>query len=237
MAILKIRDKDGNVREVLAIRGESYVLTEQDKDEIASMISDSDGNGNFSALTDHKNNTSNPHEVTAEQLGAVTKEKLDEALANVGGGVGTTFIPSVSEDGTISWTNNGDLPNPEPVNIKGKDGNDGKNGTDGVDGKDGEDGYTPQKGIDYFDGEPGKDGAAGKDGADGVSATHSWNGTVLTVTSASGTSSANLKGEKGDTGANGYTPVKGTDYWTEADRTQMVADVIAALPVYSGEVV
>lgn len=30
--------------------------------------------------------------------------------------------------------------------------------------------------------------------------THSWNGTTLTITSASGTSSANLKGEKGDKG-------------------------------------
>ena len=32
----------------------------------------------------------------------------------------------------------------------------------------------------------------------GMPATHSWNGTVLTVTSASGTSSADLKGDKGD---------------------------------------
>lgn len=32
----------------------------------------------------------------------------------------------------------------------------------------------------------------------GTSATHSWDGTVLTVTSASGTSSADLKGDKGD---------------------------------------
>jgi hypothetical protein len=41
----------------------------------------------------------------------------------------------------------------------------------------------------------------GENGKDGVSATHSWNGTVLTVTSANGTSSADLKGPKGDTGA------------------------------------
>ena len=33
-----------------------------------------------------------------------------------------------------------------------------------------------------------------------MSATHKWNGTVLTVTSASGTSSADLKGNKGDSG-------------------------------------
>lgn len=37
-------------------------------------------------------------------------------------------------------------------------------------------------------------------GEDGVSATHSWNGTTLTITSASGTSSADLKGDKGDKG-------------------------------------
>lgn len=41
------------------------------------------------------------------------------------------------------------------------------------------------------------------DGANGVSATHSWNGTILTMTSASGTSSADLKGDKGDTGGKG----------------------------------
>lgn len=83
----------------------------------------------------------------------------------------------------------------------------------------------------------GKDGASG---ADGVSATHSWNGTVLTVTSASGTSSADLKGPKGDKGdagakgADGKTPVKGVDYYTDADQEAIVQQVIAALgtPVF-----
>ena len=42
------------------------------------------------------------------------------------GGNGATFIPSVSEDGIISWTNDRDLPNPDPVNIKGAPGKDGK---------------------------------------------------------------------------------------------------------------
>ena len=65
-------------------------------------------------------------------------------------------------------------------------------------------------------------------GEPGVSATHSWNGTVLTVTSASGSSSADLKGDKGD------TPVRGTDYWTAADQAQMVGAVIAALPTWEG---
>ena len=41
------------------------------------------------------------------------------------------------------------------------------------------------------------------------------------------------KGDKGDTGAtgaDGKTPVKGTDYWTAADKQEIVNDVIAALP-------
>lgn len=39
--ILRIRDSEGNVQEVLAIRGEDgkdYVLTEADKEEIAGMV-------------------------------------------------------------------------------------------------------------------------------------------------------------------------------------------------------
>lgn len=51
------------------------------------------------------------------------------------------------------------------------------------------------------------------------------------------------KGDKGDTGAtgpqgepgaNGYTPVKGTDYWTAADKAEIVDDVLAALPTWTG---
>ncbi|MBQ3147303.1 MAG: hypothetical protein IJB91_06190 [Oscillospiraceae bacterium] len=38
------------------------------------------------------------------------------------GADGATFVPSVSEDGVLSWKNNKDLPNPEPVNITGPKG-------------------------------------------------------------------------------------------------------------------
>lgn len=41
-------------------------------------------------------------------------------------------------------------------------------------------------------------------------------------------------GPKGDTGASGHTPVKGTDYWTDADKAAMVNDVLAALPTWTG---
>ena len=41
-------------------------------------------------------------------------------------------------------------------------------------------------------------------------------------------SDVGLKGEKGD------TPVKGTDYWTAADKTEIVNDTLAALPTWTG---
>lgn len=65
-------------------------------------------------------------------------------------------------------------------------------------------------------------------GLDGVSVTHTWNGTILTVSSASGTSSANLAGPKGD------TPVKGVDYYTTADKNEIVSLVLNALPAWQG---
>lgn len=55
-------------------------------------------------------------------------------------------------------------------------------------------------------------GIDGKPGTDGVSCTHSWNGTTLTVTSASGTSSTNLKGDKGDKGDTGAQGATGNSF-------------------------
>lgn len=46
MAILKIRDAEGNVQEILAIKGEDgkdgkdYVLTDADKQEIAEIVAE-----------------------------------------------------------------------------------------------------------------------------------------------------------------------------------------------------
>ena len=58
-------------------------------------------------------------------------------------------------------------------------------------------------------------------GADGISVTHSWEGSVLTLTSASGTDSVDLKGEQGPQGDRGDTGNSGvyigTDEPTEED--------------------
>lgn len=41
------------------------------------------------------------------------------------GSDGTTFMPSVSSEGMLSWTNDGGKPNPDPVNIRGPKGEPG----------------------------------------------------------------------------------------------------------------
>lgn len=47
-------------------------------------------------------------------------------------------------------------------------------------------------------------------------------GAVITCKDANGTTTATIQ--------HGHTPVKGTDYWTEADKAEIVQDVLAALP-------
>lgn len=205
----------------------------------------------------------------------ITLEKLLQKI-NEGVYDGATFVPSVSADGVISWTNDRELENPPPVNIKGQKGDKGdkgdrgEQGIQGVQGVKGEKGEQGERGLQGIQGIQGEKGEQGERGADGTSATHSWSGTTLYITSASGTSSANLKGEKGDTGEagkdgtngedgytpvkgvdyfdgvdgkdgkdgeDGYTPVKGIDYFTDADKQEMVNSVISALPKYDGEVI
>lgn len=90
-------------------------------------------------------------------------EKANQAADNVKDG--TTYIPSVSTEGIISWTNEQGLPNPDPVNIKGPAGPQGERGAQGKVGPQGIQGLTgPQ-------GEPGTPGEPGQPGADGQAAT------------------------------------------------------------------
>lgn len=57
------------------------------------------------------------------------------------GANGATFTPAVSSDGVLSFTNDGGLPNPDPVNIKGEPGTPGGKGDPGTPGTDGKTAY------------------------------------------------------------------------------------------------
>nr|DAP47377.1 MAG TPA: Baseplate component [Caudoviricetes sp.] len=61
---------------------------------------------------------------------------------------GTTFTPSVSDEGVLSWSNSDGKDNPAAVNIKGPKGDPGDKGDKGDPGKDGADGSTGAAGAD-----------------------------------------------------------------------------------------
>ena len=94
-----------------------------------------------------------------------TVEPGDEAKVEVGenenGGIhlqftlakgadGITFTPNVDDEGNLSWSNSGDLPNPPPVNIKGEKGADGEIGPMGPTGPSGPQGPKGEDGKDYI---------------------------------------------------------------------------------------
>ena len=63
-----------------------------------------------------------------DPLEAATKQYVDKRIGEIevsGGVPGATFTPYVSPEGLISWTNDGGLLDPEPVNIKGTPGDPG----------------------------------------------------------------------------------------------------------------
>ena len=85
----------------------------------------------------------------------------------------------------------------------------------------------------------GADGKPGAAGADGVTPHIGDNGNWYVGSTDTGKPSrgatgapgkGGAKGDPGTPGAAGHTPVKGTDYWTAADKQEIVNSVIAALP-------
>ena len=106
---------------------------------------------------------------------------------------GATFIPSVDEDGNLSWTNDKGLDNPETVNIKGEKGDQGERGLQGEQGVQGEQGLPGEKGDKGDKGDPGEKGDKGDKGDTGAQGAAGANATIngvntLTITQGNGIS-------------------------------------------------
>ena len=150
---------------------------------------------------------------------AVTSPSVGDAY-----GVGTGEPYDIYIYGKSSgWVNNGPL-----QGAKGDTGPQGPRGAPGVQGPAGADGLTPTIGPNghWFLGDTdlnvsaiGPIGPVGETGPVGP---------------AGPTGPQGPQGETGPTGAAGYTPVRGTDYWTAADQQTIVDAVLAALPAAEG---
>lgn len=186
----------------------------------------------------------------AVKVGTQGNQNLNVGPKWFKGDPGGYYTPTVSEDGNLTWLpSEEDMPAVPGSNIAGPEGPEGKSGVWTED-------TTPPEGynvwiapggeasvtvtqeqmenyvtgeiekIELMPGPQGEQGPAGADGADGISPSatieQTDEGAVITIADATGSSSATLK--------NGATPVKGTDYWTSADKEEIVNEVLAALP-------
>ena len=75
----------------------------------------------------------------------------------------------------------------------------------------------------------GGSGTPGKDGFSPIAkVTQTASGATISVTDANGTTTATVT--NGKDGADGKTPVKGQDYFTEADKQEIVEEVLEQIP-------
>lgn len=187
-------------------------------------------------------------DLTTEAKGTLVAA-INEAARTGGAGSMTLRVADgyiqYSADGGSTWQNLIAV-----ADLKGADGAPGKDGPTGAPGKDGhspvvtatKSGKTTTISVDgaaiatVEDGADGKPGAAG---ADGITPTIGPNGNWFLGATDTGKPSRGetgtpgkdgAKGAPGAPGAAGHTPVKGTDYWTAADKQEIVNSVIAALP-------
>jgi len=113
---------------------------------------------------------------------------------------GGYYMPSVFSDGTLSWlASKAGMAAVADANIKGPQGETGPQGPQGVKGE---------------KGDPGAAGAQGPQGEQGPQGPQGEKGE---------------KGDAGAAGARGYSPVRGTDYWTDADKAEIKSYVDEAI--------
>lgn len=101
--------------------------------------------------------TTEPMSFPSGMVSAISELKSGSVVSE-----GATFTPSVSADGTLSWTNNKGLVNPEPVNIKGPKGDKGDTGATGATGPQGPKGDKGDTGAQGSKGDTGDTGPAGQ---------------------------------------------------------------------------
>lgn len=149
---------------------------------------------------------------------------------------GYTAHPPIHGDNGNWWLWDGEAYADSGKPYTGEPGADGKDGVDGKDGADGADG-APGK-----DGENGKDGAPGKDGAQGPAGgyytpTFATHGNVLEiglVRSEPTMPMPETQFVEIPSGEDGYTPVKGEDYFTQEEVDQIVAEAVAQVKASEG---
>lgn len=157
---------------------------------------------------DKLDNLDNHVELTQAEYDALSDEEknngtiyfITDGTGGTGGGGESTIAwrPSVSSDGTITWTRTSSSTTPAPVNVKGEKGEQGEQGPKGDKGEDGVDGAKGDTGEKGDKGDTGEKGEKGDTGTQGI------------------------QGEKGDKGDDGFSPVITVTDITDGHRVTIV---------------
>lgn len=159
---------------------------------------------------------------------------------------GGYYQPSVDDEGNLSWTASKEgMPAVDSANIKGPKGDTGPQGIpgqDGIQGPPGEKGEKGDKGdpgiqgIQGPQGEPGAKGEKGDTGPQGIQGPQGIPGEQGPQGEPGEKGDTGEQGPQGPAGADGYTPIKGTDYWTESDKAEIVQEAASSIPIATTEV-
>lgn len=146
-------------------------------------------------------------EAALENLGTL-EALVEEAREMPEHFYGATYTPSVSSEGVISWTNDREKPNPEPVSIRGPQGPKGDKGDTGEKGDTGAQGPKGDKGDQGIQGEQGPKGDTGEQGPKGD------------------TGETGPQGPKGDTGETGPQGPQGDAYNLTSQDKDDIAEIV-----------
>lgn len=125
----------------------------------------------------------------------------EQGIQGTKGDAGIIFTPLITEDGTLSYTNEGGLSNPAPQNLRGPQGVQGVQGRQGIQG---------EQGIQGVPGPQGEQGTKGSIGATGPQGPTGPQGTQGIQGVKGDKGDAGIQGPKGDQGNQGIPGTKPT---------------------------
>lgn len=154
-------------------------------------------------------------EAVKEQINNLQVGAIPPATVNSLGGIKVGQNLTITPDGTLNapYAAKGDKGDTGP---QGPKGDKGEQGLTGPKGERGEQGIQGPKGDTGLQGPAGKDGAKGEQGPAGPIGPQGNTGAT------------------GPAGANGKTPVRGVDYWTEADKQEIQSYIDSKVPSGGG---
>ena len=227
---IEAEEERKKLAQFLATSGGVIVAEDEPQEELGNVWINSSDEEEEVFLLD---STDIAHELSDEDDKIPNLALLKDALDNIG----TGSSGKDGEDGKTPYIQDGywyiDGVNTN-VKAEGKDGKDGTNGVDGKDGKKGEQGEQGANGTGLYRGTVVSDeDAASSDETDIVETIDKPNGEPFIVgdmvldkngviwrifdNKGHVTLVTSTKGEKG---TDGYTPIKGVDYYTEADKSE-----------------